>query len=169
MTSVTGITAGIAVDKLRWLLTNKEIARSYGMERQADYRLHSDPKKYSSSIFLQPRHSTNQGASQRSLGTLAAMTDAIMLFAVKLDNTTRPPRPDEWNDMIRAAPHEVSSVEAAAIPIHQYHALLSLAKIQGLFTGSCLLIMSLPIWFWGHLEPNSSYQRIGIVRSAMLA
>ncbi len=163
---------GISVDRLRWLLTNKDTVKGYRMERQPDYRLHSDSERYPSSIYLQPYHelvpdssSDTGGTLQRSLDALNAMTDAVMLFAVKLDSTTGPPRLMEWKNMIKAAPHDVSSVEASAITIDQYRALLPLAQVHGVFAGSSVLIMSLPIWFWDHLAPNPSYKEIGIIRS----
>jgi hypothetical protein len=168
---------GISVDGLRWILTNKEIAKGYNLEKLPAYRLHSNRSKYPSSIFLQSRYVTGRDQisnghengigeeRQRSLKVLQAMTDAIMLVAIRLDSTTGPPRFEEWRDMIRAAPHDASSIELTAISIDQYQELLSVTKIHGMFAGSYVLIVSLPIWLWDHMERNPSFQEIGIVRS----
>jgi hypothetical protein len=166
----------IAVFHVYSQLSNKTTWIDYGLKLEATpvHKNFSSTKDYLSTLRL---YSLRQGipatpvgtgeprvdsraASVQSLRNMKNITTARMLVALRFENPADKPLPEEFEDWVRARPHNIGSIEFIVEEESKVEA--------GYDSDSGLVLMSLPLWLWSCLPDNRAYKSVGVVRSGNL-
>jgi hypothetical protein len=96
------------------------------------------------------------GGSSVTLRDLSTSTEARILFSLKFRNPAEKPVAKEILQWLENKPHD-AQIEVAVYRELAFHGLFE--------SDSGLALMSMPIWLWASLPPNTAFQYVGVVRS----
>ena len=109
--------------------------------------------------------SSKRPSAAATLSIDQSITETMVLLAVRLKNTEKPPKLMSWLNWCHdLAPYDVESVHALGkLKIRD------LIKLEAQFdSNSSLLLVSLPIFIWDRFPSRSAYSFVGFIKSANL-
>ncbi|KAJ6003553.1 hypothetical protein N7522_006245 [Penicillium canescens] len=181
-----GPVGGITVQELYWNLTSTTKMERYRLEKMPGHRNHSFKAYPSFGISIVPRPTsrpmdasaetsgiTTSPQALRSVDQLKSTSSSLMLIAAHLSDTAGIMDTAQWRNMIQVSPQAIARLDF--IPVLQsdfakLHANLVLGEVElnGVFEGSCIAIITMPIWLWDCVEYIAAFQAIAVVQSRNL-
>ncbi|KAJ5552384.1 hypothetical protein N7494_001762 [Penicillium frequentans] len=103
---------------------------------------------------------SSSSGSSRTHQDMLTFSDARIIFSLAMTNV---PAGRDFQRMLEFMPPEVKGIDVKVVPSQK------ILDSLGIFRGnSALAFLSVPVWFWCAMYPNSVYNCIGLIRSKNL-
>jgi hypothetical protein len=182
-----GALGGVTVQELYWNLTNAKKMDEFRLDKAPGHRKHSFREQpFGISVVPKPT-SLAKDASTESNGTarssqafrsaeqITSTSSTMMLIVAHLSDAAAASLMDikHWQNMIQVSPQAIQRLDF--VPASQtclakstIDGVLRNVKVEGLYEGSCVAIITMPIWLWDCVQYSDAFHAIAVVQSRNL-